>query len=277
MTKAKSGISSIGPALTFIKVGTCSQALLNVLDRAFDHPLKLEESASDPLAGGIVQHGYQCGMLWGAALAAGAQAYRLYGPGPQTEAVAIIAAQRVVESFRGLYNHINCMEVTDTKMQTKMEIFRFLIKGGPIGCLRMASRYAPVAFSEINTAFSEKNIEAPFPPVSCAAMLAQKMGVSDMQRTMAAGFAGGIGLSGGGCGALGAAIWILGMNNPKERIVKQVPGSMVGNTIERFLKCTDYRFECSEIVGRKFESANDHAGYMRDGGCSKIIDVLATP
>ena len=30
-----------------------------------------------PLAGGFMGYGYQCGMLWGAALAAGAQAYRL--------------------------------------------------------------------------------------------------------------------------------------------------------------------------------------------------------
>ena len=53
-----------------------------------------------PFAGGIMQHGYQCGMIWGAALAAGAQAYRLFGPGPQAEAMAVIAAQWLVESFR---------------------------------------------------------------------------------------------------------------------------------------------------------------------------------
>jgi len=28
-------------------------------------------------------------------------------------------------------------------------------------------------------------------------------------------------------------------------------------------------------VGRKFENVADHAGYLRDGGCSKIIEVLA--
>jgi hypothetical protein len=39
-----------------------------------------------------MQHGYQCGMIWGATLAAGAQAYRLLGPGPQAETAAIIAA-----------------------------------------------------------------------------------------------------------------------------------------------------------------------------------------
>ena len=32
-----------------------------------------------PLAGGFMGYGYQCGMLWGAVLAAGAQAYRIFG------------------------------------------------------------------------------------------------------------------------------------------------------------------------------------------------------
>jgi hypothetical protein len=57
-------------------------------------------------------------------------------------------------------------------------------------------------------------VEAPAQPVSCAALLAHKMGLSDLQATMAAGFAGGIGLSGGACGALGVAmlalpLWLL--------------------------------------------------------------------
>ena len=51
--------------------------------------MPLEEHAAAPLAGGIMQHGYQCGMIWGAALAAGAQAYRLYGAGAQAETLHI--------------------------------------------------------------------------------------------------------------------------------------------------------------------------------------------
>jgi hypothetical protein len=277
MTKAKSGISSIGTVRTFLKVGTCSEALCNVLNRAFDHPLKLEERASMPLAGGIMQHSYQCGIIWGATLAAGAQAYRLLGPGPQAETEAIIAAQRLVESFRARNNNINCLELTDTEWQKSMQVLRYFIKGGPISCFRMAARYAPVAFSEINTALSEKHIEAPSPPVSCAAMLAKKMGVSDMHTVMAAGFAGGIGLSGGACGALGAAIWIIGMNSSKEGVRKiEFKSPRAIDAIDRFMKCTDFEFECSEIVGRGFENIDDHAGYLRDGGCSKIIEVLAT-
>ena len=231
-----------------------------------------------PLAGGIMQHGYQCGMIWGATLAAGAQAYRLLGPGPQAETKAIIAAQRLVESFRARNNSINCLEITniDKSSSTMQMITYFLIKGGTIGCMRMAARYAPVAFSEINTALSEEHIEAPSPPVSCAAMLAQKMGVSDMHAVMAAGFAGGIGLCGGACGALGAAIWIIGMNSSKEGVGKiDFKNPKAIDAIDRFMKCTDSEFECSKIVGRRFENIGDHADYLRDGGCSKIIEVLA--
>jgi hypothetical protein len=240
--------------------------------------LELEERASMPFAGGIMQHGYQCGMIWGATLAAGAQAFRLLGPGPQAETRAIIAAQRLVESFRAGTNHVNCLEITDLDKSstTWQQIVYFLVKGGSIGCFRMAARYAPVALSEIKTALSEEHVEAPSPPVSCAAMLAEKMGASEMHTVMAAGFAGGIGLCGGACGALGAAIWIIGMNSVEEEGGKvEFQSPKATDAIDRFLKCTDYEFECSEIVGRKFESIDDHARHLRDGGCSRIIEVLA--
>jgi len=142
--------------------------------------------------------------------------------------------------------------------------------------MRMAAKHAPIAFSEINTALSEKQVEASSPPVSCAAMLAKKIGLSDLHTVMVAGFAGGIGLCGGACGALGAALWIIGMNRGQERggkVIFKDPKAI--DTIDRFMKCTDFKFECSEIVGRRFENIDDHAGCLRDGGCSRIIELLA--
>ena len=157
------------------------------------------------------------------------------------------------------------------------QVLKFFLKGGPIGCFSMAARYAPVAFSDIKSTISEKPVEAPPHPISCASMLAQKMGASDMQAVMAAGFAGGIGLSGGACGALGAAIWIIGMNHIKEGDKDFAFNSpTIQAAIERFLESADYEFECSKIVGRKFENAADHASYVCAGGCSKIIEALAT-
>jgi putative redox-active protein with C_GCAxxG_C_C motif len=252
---------------------------LRVLNCAYDHPWEPEEKAALPFAGGIMQHGYQCGMIWGAVLAAGVQAYKLHGSGPQAEATAIIAAQRLVESFRALCKDINCVEITgiDKSSSVMQMIIFFLLKGGTISCLRMSAKFAMAAFSEINTALSEESSAVPSTPVSCAAMVAHKMGVSDLHMVMAAGFAGGIGLSGGACGALGASIWIKGMKNLLEGDTKinfKSPAAL--NTIQRFLKCSDYQFECRDIVGRKFKDIEDHACYLRTGGCSKLIDVLAS-
>lgn len=225
-----------------------------------------------------MQHGYQCGMLWGSTLAAGAQAYRLLSPGPQAETGAIMAAQRLMGSFRALNKNTDCIEITGIdKSSSSMKMFTyFLIKGGTLNCMRMAVRYAPAAFSEITSVLSGNNIKAPSAPASCSAMLAQRMGVSDMHAVMAAGFAGGIGLSGGACGALGAAVWIIGMNSIKEGAGKlDFMNPKAQDAIGRFTKCSDFEFECSKIVGRRFEDADDHAAYLRDGGCSQIIAALA--
>ena len=255
---------------------------MSVVDRSFDHPMKTEERASMPLAGGLMQYGYQCGMLWGAALAAGARAYQLLGPGPQAETAAVLASQRLVESFRTQNRYIDCYEITEldwkpsSQRRLLTQVFKFFIKGGPIGCFRMAARYAPLAYSEINTALSEEALEAPPCPVSCAAMMAQKAGVSGKHSVMAAGFAGGIGLSGGACGALGAAVWIIGMSSAIEGAgTNEFQNPRAVDAIDRFLETADYEFECSKIVGRKFENIADHADYLHHGGCSKIIEGLA--
>jgi hypothetical protein len=44
--------------------------------------------------------------------------------------------------------------------------------------------------------------------------------------------------------------------------------------IDQFIKASNYEFECSKIVGRKFNDVSDHANYLRDGGCSDIIEAL---
>jgi hypothetical protein len=249
-----------------------------VLDRAFEHPLEPEEKAAMPFAGGLMQYGYQCGMIWGAVLSAGAEAYRRHGPGPKAEAAAIHAAQRLVESFRTRHGEMNCLGITDIdrSASTWKMVNQFLIKGGTIGCLRMAGWYAPLAFDEIHSALSEEAIEVSSPPVSCAAMLARDVGESDLHTVMASGLAGGIGLCGGACGALGAAIWILGMKIGREaakRIGFRDPRTE--ELVDRFLQQSNYEFECPAIVGREFEDVADHADYLRKGGCSELIQVLA--
>jgi hypothetical protein len=276
MPKTQSEISSLGTVGTFLKKGTCSQTLFNVLNVAFDHPLIAEERASDPLAGGIAQHGYQCGQLWGATLAAGVQAYHLWGAGPKAETMAILAAQRLVESFRAGNGSIDCLDLTGLDMQTNKQIVKFIVTGGPVHCFSMAARFASQALHEINAAFNEKAIEPPDSPVSCSALVAQKLGASDRHTVMAAGFAGGIGLCGGACGALGAAIWMKGIATSPEKLSYKTSNARATEMIDPFLMASDHKFECSEIVGWTFKDVSDHADYLRHGGCAKIIEALST-
>lgn len=252
---------------------------MSVVDDSFGHPLKKEEKATMILAGGIAGQGYQCGMLWGAALAAGAQAYRVYGSDSQAEVAAIIASQKALESFRTRSgNEINCLEITELNLQGDnmlLPILKFFLKGGPMGCIGMAARYAPLAYRELDAALSEEDFAVPSAPVSCTTMLAKKMGASKMHAVMAAGLAGGIALSGGACGALGAAIWIQAMRRTEEPVGFNFTTSWVDEIIKGFVESSDYKFECSEIVGRKFETIHDHAEYICNGGCSNIIDAAA--
>jgi hypothetical protein len=270
-------MSTTRTVATFIRHGTCSETLCNVVDRAFGQPLPIEEHACGPLAGGIMAHGYQCGQVWGSALAGGAEAYRVLGSGPQAEAAAILAAQRIVESFRALYHSIDCSTITgvDFRSGSSSEVVRYFKNNG-VRCFRMAAQYAPVAFSLIDATLAEDHGEAPEPPVSCAAELARTMGASGQHIVMAAGLAGGVGLSGDACGALATAIWLLDINDRRQGADKvgfKNPRAM--ERVDRFIGETDSRFLCSEIVGRTFDGIDDHAAYLREGGCARILALLA--
>ena len=235
---------------------------MSVVDGSFGHPMKLEEEA-----------------------AAGAEAYCRFGSGPQAEATAIMVSERLVETFRDrTKNEVNCTEITEINFQEIKgfaPILKYFVKGGKIGpgaCFRLAAGYAQDAFNVINAALPEEPFEAPSPPVSCASVLAKKMGASEMHVVMASGFAGGISLSGGACGALAAAIWLTAMDGREEGASKigYFNNPAYSAVIDRFVESTDCEFECCEIVGRKFESIDDHAAYLREGGCSEVIEALAT-
>jgi hypothetical protein len=249
---------------------------MSVVDDSFNHPLALEEHAVMPLAGGLEQMGFQCGQLWGAALAAGAEAYRQFGPGPRAEAAAVIAAQRLADVFQTSYRSINCFEVIelDWKNAQGKQVLKFFLKGGPIRCFAMTAGFARATRREIDVSFADDELEAPEPPVSCTALLARKLGADDMHAVMAAGLAGGIGLSGGACGALGATIWLIEMARVTEGGNVEFNSPEATDAIDRFVQSTNGEFECAKIAGRKFADVHDHARYLGAGGCAKIIEAL---
>jgi hypothetical protein len=212
-------------------------------------------------------------MVWGSALAAGADAYRRFGAGHRAQTAALVAARRIVESFRAQNGAVDCFDLTDTDFGSKAQMWKYLLSGKPIGCFRMAARYAPVAFAEIRATPGAEQADAPPGPVSCSALMASKLGASEQHAVMAAGFAGGVGLSGGACGALGAAIWLDAMGAAGDYRARERRAARI---VERFLEASGHAFECSEIVGREFADVADHAAHLRGGGCAKVLEALSS-
>lgn len=258
----------------FLTKGTCSHTFFYILNREFGHPKKEEERAIDPLAGGILQHGYQCGMLWGASMAVGAEAFRKYKNLGKATAVAIRATQHLMESFENRTKCIECEDFTKTDFKNKWSFAKYMFTGKFFSCFKLAEKWAPEAIKAANEGLSLEP-EYTQQPISCASEVVKKMGGSDEEITMVAGLAGGLGLSGSGCGALGAAIWktILELvKNENWKAGLSDPDSEA--IIKRFFEVTDYKMECHEICEKRFNTIDEHTEFIKNGGCEKLINVL---
>ena len=264
----------------FWKLRTCSRSFFFILNREFGYPKEIEEFAANPLAGGIRLKGHQCGMLWGATLAVGAEAFRRHEDHNQAIAAAIIATQHLLESFSETTESINCRDITGCDFSSKRGIGKYLFSGKFLSCFTLADKWAPKAIESAREGLATVQT-LPFQhPVSCASMVAQKMGASDEEQLMVAGFAGGLGLSGNACGALSAAIWMNALARRRKRLdaneheVLDCPRATA--TIEAFCSATDSKMLCHEITGQYFKTMDSHTDFINNGGCAKLIDLLAT-
>jgi hypothetical protein len=261
----------------FLKKGTCSRTFIYILNREFGHPNKEAEAAADPLCGGLAQEGYQCGMLWGAALGVGAESFRRNENEGNAIANAINATRIVLESFIQKAKSANCSVITNCDFNGAFALVKFLITGKPLLCFNLADKWAPEAIEATKQGLSSPQIDSTQTSLSCASEVVRKMGGSKEEIVMTAGFAGGLGLSGNACGALGAAIWYKTLLKVREGNYKY---SLNDTSIEKikdtFFQETNYKIECSKICGRQFNSVNEHTEFINGGGCRRIIDLLGS-
>jgi len=261
----------------FYKKGTCSRTFFYLLNREYKHPMDAEEKAVDPLAGGILQHGYQCGMLWGSAMAVGAEAFRRIDNTDKAIALAIIATQNVMESFKVKTGSHDCIDITNTDFKNKWSIPKFLFTGKFYHCFRLAGQWGPAAFDAAEKGMSVKEEDLPDKCLSCASELIKKMGGTEHEAAMVAGLAGGMGLSGNACGALAAAIWMISLKRIREgNKAPSYNDDSLENLIRLFYEKTDFKMTCKEIIKREFNSLDAHTDYIESGGCKELIETLSS-
>lgn len=265
----------------FSKCGTCSRAYFTLLNNEFGYPKITEELASDPLAGGLMNTQHQCGMVWGSALAVGAESFRKFKNYKQAMSMAITGTQHITSSFKNRTQSLNCRDVIDVDISGKLEVGKFMLKSLPAGfsnmlCMSLAERWLPEAVESVKEGLTNNQTEIPELPLSCASEVVKKMGGSNEEIVMVSGLAGGIGLSGEACGALGAAIWKSSVDwckeNPNESGSKN---PKTHDILEAFKKATESEMLCSNICGQSFNSINEHTDFVKNGGCEKVINILS--
>ena len=260
----------------FRKLGTCSRSFFYILNREFGHLKPTEERAADVLAGGIMQQGHQCGMLWGASLAIGAEVHRTCDNRNDAIKVAVKATRDVMESFKKREQTINCRDITRCDFSSKLSFAKYFFSGRFLHCFNLAEQWAPEAVKSAFDSLASQETVFPKECLSCATEVAMKMGGSEEEMVMVAGFAGGLGLSGGACGALSAAIWMQSLRWCREQENKSpIKNAYSKKVFDTFYRNTDSKIACSDITEVRFENIDDHTGYIIDGGCARLIDKLA--
>ena len=265
----------------FMKYLTCSRTFSYILNREFGHTNENEERASDSLAGGLANLGYQCGMLWGAALAAGAESFRRNSDCGRAIAMAISTTQHLVKSLSKTAKSIICQDIIGIDLKDKAAAESFMktsfsdVENSV--CFNLAEKWAPKAIKSARAGLSQKPTDVQQLPLSCASEVARRMGGTDEEMVMVAGFAGGIGLSGSACGALGAAIWMKNLEwcrkHPGETL-SYYDNPNVDEKLEAFFNVTGSEILCQRISGQCFKTIGDHTEFIRNGGCSKLINTL---
>lgn len=272
-----------GTKKLFWKLGACSTTLFHILNREFGHELGVEAGrAAFPLAGGIMRKGHQCGALWGAALAAGAESFRRSTDRGRAVTLAVTATQSLVDSFTARTGTVSCRKITRCNWMNPFSIAKYMVSGGIPRCFTLVDQWAPEAFAAADDALTRAAASS-LPPaatspqgISCATEVAKRIGAGDEEAITVAGFAGGLGLSGDGCGALAAAIWVKSLawcrENPKNR---NLSNPYAKKLIKAFASETGGEILCHKICGRHFKTPDEHTDFMNNKGCDKLLQALA--
>lgn len=262
---------------------TCSRTFAHILNREFEHPMEHEERALNPLAGGILNQGYQCGMLWGASLAIGAESFRKHKELDKATSIAVNATQDIISSFAKLSGATDCKDIIGYNLTTILGMTKFMLKTTLQGmnnshCFNLAEQWAPEAVETATKSLSE-DVAITEQPLSCTSEVLKQMNACDEEIVMVSGFAGGLGLSGNACGALSAVIWKRMLDWCRENPNKNPPyfnNKTAKKILKAFNKATNEKMLCSQICGRKFKDLEAHTKYLKQGGCKKLINILAS-
>jgi hypothetical protein len=261
--------------------------------------------AATGLEGGLAANGSTCGVLTGGSLGlAQALSRQVEEAGAVGEAAGLAAVGSFVGHIRKNYGFDLCRQRTGVDFYTPAGQVRYFLGPDKIGlCMSHISGAVKYLDDASRKGLANEDIaKAPARELGlCArrvlAEVRQRTGTGDARlERLSYVYDGGLGLSGGVCGAAVGAVLainlVLGLNlrhvaylrtfKPflaghfnllKKNPPKRVEPFSAGSIITRSLKEKAGSLECRAITGTKFESTGQFADFMADGPCDAHIDL----
>ncbi len=262
-------------SLLIQKSGACSQSLFYIFNQEFDNEMDIEERAAASLTGGVTYRSKVCGLIIGAVLGAGAEAYKRYRQ-PNSKAIEI--AKTMVDSFSTQFSLINCNDIVEIDLSKESDASAYYSCSMAEKCFEKANKWSAEAFKICKAAFNNPAtlIYNETPCNCCASRIIMEMGGTDDEAALVAGLSGGIGLSGNICGAYTAALWYKALTWLRENPDKPLyPFELNLQFNCDFLEITYNEILCPNLCGKTFRTTEEHSNFIEEGGCNKLIDLIS--
>ncbi len=249
------------------------------------------------LAGGILNNGSTCGVVIGGAISSAMiRDKELAGQWTLEDEIELLEEIRKdVAWFENKFNTCLCRERDELSYQ-RITVIGLLNPRKVKGCVArtgasMAYFLEKYAGTGVCRTKSRLTAGEARPCAHCAQTILEevreKTGVGNETLTqLSVALDGGIGLSGGGCGALAGALMALGLRyaqDPKKTDPKQLRNiyrsmdSVFFNKakilVNRFIKNFGY-LECAKLTGKKFRDWNDFSDFRNSSSCDDINRFL---
>jgi C_GCAxxG_C_C family probable redox protein len=273
----------------------CSEASMTTQMRGFGFEEPSYEQAIHVFSGGFMHLGHACGLLTGAALAAGFRARSQLEDEESITEATLNATIQITEAFPELTGSINCREITDISFSTFGGKLKYLQQGKGKMCGRLHLKWASQAHDLIEKTLAEFDKHKSTGRCENCAVITMKRLVNsgivkNEDSVLVAGLAGGIGLSGNVCGALAAGVFAVAANSYLSKKNKKRDSQLKGAVHEFFgtknrglpaqirLAFIDkFGSElCVEISKKRFENISDHSSFIQNGGCSEVIEQISS-
>ncbi len=247
------------------------------------------------LAGGILNNGSTCGVVIGSAISSTIIRDReLEGQWtPEDEIQLLEEIRNDVDWFEERFGTCLCREREEDRYQ-RLTVIGLLNPRKVRGCVARTG----ASMTHLMEKYEAAHEPRPQTPASTAIRCehcAQKI-LRDIRLETGVGnehleqisiaLDGGIGLSGGGCGALSGALMALGLKyaldpgqtDPKQlrniyRSMDSVFFSQSKKLVSRFIKNFEY-FECSRLTGQSFQDWNAFCQFRSSSSCDAINQFL---